>query len=179
MAQALKEVPTELEQALGEVSETVAVKASGRVVEVTVTPFRLRQFAQVLKCVQRLRAAGVVEEKALNDIVAADDAQEVVKGFDMVQMFLDGGDEIINILQIAVGKGQQLTSAAVDDLDLVDGARLASAVFAVNLDFFYQNREAIQGALAPALKAVDTVVSEGVGALGQPPSTDSGAQDTA
>jgi hypothetical protein len=179
MATALKEVPSELEQALDEVSETVEVKAGSKLVSVTVKPFRLRQFAQVLKCVERLRSGGVIEEKALREVAEADSAEEVVKGFDMVKMFLKGGDEIINILQIAVGRGQQLTSAAVDDLNLVDGARLASAVFAVNLDFFYRNREAIQGALAPALKAVDTVVSEGVGALGQPPSTDSEAQDTA
>jgi hypothetical protein len=179
MAQALKEVPTELEQALDEVGETVEVKAGRRVVSVTVKPFRLRQFSQVLKCVQRLRDCGVIEEKAIRGVAAAENAEEAARGFDMVKMFLDGGDEIVNILQIAVGRGQQLTAAAVDDLDLVDGARLASAVFAVNLDFFYRNREAIQGALAPALKAVDTVVSEGVDALGQPPSTDFEGQGTA
>jgi hypothetical protein len=179
MAQALREVPTELEQALGEAGETVEVKAGGRLVSVTVRPFRLRQFSQVLKCVQRLRACGVIEEKALKGVAEAEDAEEAVKGFDMVKMFLNGGDEIISILQIAVGKGQQLTSAAVDDLDLVDGARLASAVFAVNLDFFYRNREAIQGALAPALKAVESVVAGGVEALGQAPLTDSEGQDTA
>lgn len=179
MAQAIKELPTELEQALGEVSETVEVKAGGRLVSVTVKPFRLRQFSHVLKCVQRLREGGVIEEKALKDIAAANDAKEAAKGFDMVKMFLEGGDEIINILQIAVGKGQQLTSAAVDELNLVDGARLASAVFAVNVDFFYQNREAIQGALAPALKAVETVMDGGLEALGQPPLTDLSEQDTA
>ncbi len=178
MAQALREVPTELEQALGEVSETVEVKAGGRLVSVTVKPFRLRQFSQVLKCVQRLRDCGVIEEKALRGVAEAEDAEEAARGFDMVKMFLDGGDEIINILQIAVGKGQQLTSSAVDDLDLVGGARLASAVFAVNLDFFYRNREAIQGALAPAVKAVESLVEGGVEALGQPPSTDSEAPDT-
>jgi hypothetical protein len=52
----------------------------------------------------------------------------------MLKMFLDGGDEIINILSIAAGG--QLAAHALDDLDLVDGARLASAVFSVNLDFF-------------------------------------------
>lgn len=52
----------ELEQALGQVSETVTVKAGGKSREVTLTPFRLRQFAAVLKCVQRLRDAGFVED---------------------------------------------------------------------------------------------------------------------
>jgi hypothetical protein len=179
VAQVLKEVPTELEQALGEVSETVEVKAGGKIVSVKVTPFRLRQFAQVLKCVQRLREGGVIEEQALRSVAEADDAQEAAKNFDMVKMFLEGGDEIVNILQIAVGKGGQLTSAAVDSLDLVDGARLASAVFAVNVDFFYQNKEAIQGALAPAVKAVETVMEGGLEALGGPPLTDLGEQDTA
>lgn len=170
---------SELEQALGEISETIEVKAGKKTVQVTVTPLRLRQFSQVLKCVQRLRACGVIDEQKLKSVAEGEDAQEVVKGFDMVKMFLDGGDEIINILQIAVGKGQQLTSAAVDDLDLVDGARLASAVFAVNVDFFYRNREAIQGALAPAVKAVETVMDGGLEALGGPPLTDLGEQDTA
>jgi hypothetical protein len=58
-------VPTtateELEQALGEVSETVTIKSKGKSHAVTVTPFRLRQFSAVLKCVQRMRAAGVIK----------------------------------------------------------------------------------------------------------------------
>jgi hypothetical protein len=171
--------PSELEQALGEISETVEVKAGGKPVSVTVKPFRLRQFSQVLKCVQRLREGGVIDDKKLKSVAEAEDAQEAVKSFDMVKMFLEGGDEVINILQIAVGKGQQLKSDAVDGLDLVDGARLASAVFAVNVDFFYQNKEAIQGALAPAVKAVETVMEGGLEALGGPPLTDLGEQDTA
>lgn len=170
---------SDLDQALGEISETCEVKAGGKSVSVTVKPFRLRQFSQVLKCVQRLREGGVIDDKKLKSVAEAEDAQEVVKSFDMVKMFLDGGDKVINILQIAVGKGQQLTSAAVDDLDLVDGARLASAVFAVNVDFFYQNKEAIQEALAPAVKAVETVMEGGIEALGGPPLTDLGEQDTA
>lgn len=171
--------PSELEQVLGEIAETVEVKAGGKPVSVTVKPFRLRQFSQVLKCVQRLRESGVVDEQKLRSIAEAEDAREAVKGFDMVKMFLEGSDEVINILQIAVGHGQQLKSEAVDGLDLVDGARLASAVFAVNVDFFYQNREAIQGALAPAVRAVETVMESGLEALGQPPLTDLGERDTA
>jgi hypothetical protein len=176
---ATKVETSELEQALGEISETVEVKAGKKTVEVTVTPFRLRQFSQVLRCVQRLRDGGVIDEKKLKSVTGAEDAQEAVKSFDMVKMFLEGGDEVINILQIAVGKGQQLTADAVDRLDLVDGARLASAVFAVNVDFFYQNKEAIQGALAPAVRAVETVMEGGLEALGGPPLTDLGEQDTA
>jgi hypothetical protein len=171
------ERPDELEQALGEVSETVEVRAGGKPVFVTVTPFRLRQFSHVLKCVQRLRDCGVIDQQALQKVTEAKDAEEAVKNFDMVKMFLDGGDEIINIIQVATGK--QLQAHDVDNLSLVDGARLASAVFAVNLDFFYRNREAIQGALAPALKAVETVMEDGVEALGRPPSTGSEGQDTA
>jgi hypothetical protein len=161
----------ELEQALGEISETVEVKAGKKLVKVVVKPFGLRQLAHVLKCVKRLREAGVVDTQALKGVADADDAAEAAKGFDMVQMFLDGGDEVINIIQVAVGN--QLQAHELDKLNLVDGARLASAVFAVNLDFFYQNRDAIQAALAPAVSAIEKVMQEGVEALGQPPSTDS------
>lgn len=164
-------VEDELAEALGEISETVEVKAGKKTVKVTVKPFGLRQLAHVLKCVKRLREAGVISKKALKQVAEAEDAEEAAKGFDMVQMFLDGGDEIINIIQVAVGG--QLQAQQLDSLDLVDGARLASAVFAVNLDFFYQNREAIQAALAPAVSAIEKVMDEGVGVLGQPPSTDS------
>ncbi|HEX8336078.1 MAG TPA: hypothetical protein VF621_05070 [Pyrinomonadaceae bacterium] len=162
---------SELAQVLGEISETVEVRAGKKAVKVTVTPFGLRQLAHVLKCVQRLRDAGVLDAKALQKVGEAADAKEAVKGFDMVKMFLEGGDEVINIIQVAVGR--QLQAQELDGLNLVDGARLASAVFAVNLDFFYQNREAIQAALAPAVSAIEKVMQEGVEVLGQPPSTDS------
>jgi hypothetical protein len=166
----------ELAQALGQVSETVTVKVSGKPREVTVTPLRLRQFARALKCVQRLRDAGLVETGTLKDIAEGDDAEEAIKRLDFLKMFLNGGEEIVNVLTIAVeGK---MRAEHVDALDLADGARLASAVFAVNLDFFYLNRETIQAALAPAVKAVEKVVDEGVEALGLPPSTDSPEQDT-
>jgi hypothetical protein len=166
----------ELAQALGQVSETVTVKVGGKSREIEVTPFRLRQFARVLKCVQRLRDAGLIEAETLKDIAEGDDAKEAGKRLDFLKMFLEGGGEIVNILIIAVeGK---MKAEHVDDLDLADGARLASAVFAVNLDFFYQNREAIQAALAPAVKAVERVVDEGVEALGLPPSTGSEGSDT-
>lgn len=166
----------ELAQALGQISETVTVMVDGKPREVEVTPFRLRQFARVLKCVQRLRDAGLVETDTLKDIAEGDDAKEAAKRLDFLKMFLDGGEEIVNILTVAVeGK---LKAAYVDSLDLADGARLASAVFAVNLDFFYQNRATIQAALAPAVEAVEKVVDEGVEALGQPPLTGSEESDT-
>lgn len=161
----------ELAQVLGEISETVEVRAGKKTVEVTVRPFGLRQLAHVLKCVQRLRAAGVIDGKALKQVAQAEDAQDAAKGFDMAQMFLDGGDEVINIIQVAVGR--QLAAHELDGLNLVDGARIASAVFAVNLDFFYQNREAIQAALAPAVSAIEKVMEGGMEVLGQPPLTDS------
>lgn len=169
MAQVIPEdKAAELAQALGQVSEEVAV--NGRTV--TVTPFRLRQFSNVLKCVQRLREAGVIEDKTLKAAVGAESAAEAVKRLDMVKMFLNGGDEIINIIKIAV----DLQAHVVDNLDIPTGTRLASTIFRVNLDFFYQNRELIKEALAPAIEAVEKVMTEGVGALGPQPSTDSSGQ---
>lgn len=164
----------ELSQVLGEVSETVTVKVQGKSVDVTVSPFRLREFANVLKCVQRLRARGAITSDAIKQVAEAGSAEEAKKGFDFLKMLLDGGDELINILSIAAGK--QLQAHMLNNLDLVDGARLASAVFAVNLDFFYRNRETIKEALAPAVKAIESVATNGVEALGQPPSIDSSEQ---
>src|SRR5919205_694568 len=100
----------ELEQALGQVSEEVIV--NGR--PVTVTPFRLRQLSRVLKCVQRLREVGVVEDKALKDAAEAQTAEEAVKGFDWTKMFLNGGDEIINIVNVSVS----LPAQVIDNLDI-------------------------------------------------------------
>lgn len=166
----------ELAQALGEVSETVTIKVSGKPRDVTVTPFRLRQFARVLGCVRRLYDAGVVEQKTLRDVAEAGSAEEATRKVQILPMLLSGGEEIVNILQIAVeGK---VKAEYVDALDLVDSARLASAVFGVNLDFFYQNRETIQAALAPAIEAVQKVAESGVEVLGSPPSTGSSEPDT-
>ena len=166
----------ELAQAFGEVSETIILTVGGKPREVKVTPLRLRQFARVLQCLKRMRAAGELEAKTLEDVAGAADAEEAAKRFDIVNMFLGGSEEIVNILQIAVEK--QVKAEHVDGLDLADGARLASAVFAVNLDFFYQNRETSQAALAPALQAVEKVVDEGVESLGLMPPTDSSEQAT-
>ncbi|HEX8499278.1 MAG TPA: hypothetical protein VF659_01710 [Pyrinomonadaceae bacterium] len=171
-----EDAAAELAQALGQVSETVTVKVGGKPRELTVTPFRLRQFARVLKCVQRMRDAGLVQPEALTAIAEGEDAKEAAGKLDILKMFLEGGGEIVNILIVAV-EGQ-MKAEHVDALDLVDGARLASAVFGVNLDFFYQNRETIQAALAPAVKAVEKVADEGLDALGQPPLTDSSGPGT-
>jgi hypothetical protein len=166
----------ELEQVLGEVQQEVTVTVKGKPQTVTVTPFRLRQFANVLRCVRRLMDGGVISGKELAQVKEAESGEEAAGKFDMVRMFLEGGDEVINILQIAVG--QQIPAHTLDGLDLVSATRLASAVFAVNLDFFYQNRETIQAALSPAIEAVEGLAQGGLEALGQPPQTDSEAPDT-
>jgi hypothetical protein len=178
-AQATADAAEQLDEALGQLSEAVTIKPGGKAIDVTVTPFRLREFAQVLRCVQRLREAGALkpdELAKLKDAVKEGDAQEAVRSFDMLKMFLAGGDEIINIISVAVGG--QVQAQTLNNLDLVDGAKLASAVFKVNLDFFFQNRETLQAALAPALKAVEQVTSRGLDAIGRPPSTDSEEQAT-
>lgn len=166
----------ELAETFGEISETVTVLVGGKSREVKITPFRLRQFSHVLKCVQRLRDCGVVDDQTLTAVAEAEDAAEAASGFDMVKMLLDGGDDIINIVQVAVGG--QIAAHELDKLSLIDGARLASGTFAVNLDFFYQNRDELIAAFTPAAKAIEAVMAGGVEALGQPPSTDSEAPVT-
>jgi hypothetical protein len=165
-----------LAEVLGEVSQTVTVTAAGKPTDVTLRPFGLRQLAGVLKCVQRMRAAGAIDPQAVKRLKAAENAQEAARSFDMLKMLLDGGEEVINILQIAVGG--QLPAHVLDRLNPVDGARLASGVLAVNVDFFYRNQEELQSALAPAVQVIENVMEKGVDALGQPPSTDSSEPDT-
>lgn len=172
----------ELAAALGQISETVTVNVGGNPKELTVTPFRLRQFAQVLKCVQRLYAGGVVKAEDLTAAAgeftgaeSAEAARATAGRFNFINMLLLGGDEVISILSIALGN--QLQAQALNGLDLVDASRVVAAVFAVNLDFFYQNRDALQEALAPAVKAVEKI-AEGAGALGLTGLTDSAGQDT-
>jgi hypothetical protein len=160
----------ELAEALGQISETVTVAGKS----IVIAPFKLRQFADVLKCVQRLRDAGAVETKTLTTLAKSATVEEAKNKFDVLKMFLAGGDEVINILQIASGLPWQILNA----LEIPDAVRLASAVLSVNLDFFFQNRELIQKALAPAVQAVEKIASEGVGGLGQPPLTDSSAKAT-
>lgn len=166
----------ELAEAFGQVSETVTVKVGGKPREVKVTPFRLRQLALIMKCFQRLRDAGLIEKATLEGIAEAENAKEATGRLDITKMLLNGGEEVVNILQIAVAG--QMKAEHVDALDLVDAARLASTVFGVNLDFFYQNQEMIQAALAPAVKALERVVNEGVESLGLMPLTDSSEPDT-
>lgn len=159
-----------LAKALGQVSEEVAV--NGR--SVTVAPFRLRQLSNVLKCVQRLRDAGVIEDKTLKEAARAEGTDEAVKRLDVLKMFLNGGDEIINILRIAT----DLQAHVIDNLDIPTGVRLIAATFKVNLDFFYRNREEILGALMPAIEAVENIKADGVGALAQPPTSPDGPQQS-
>lgn len=176
MATVVQRDDAEVAQAFGEISESVVLTVGGKPREVKVTPLNLRQLARITQCLKRMKAAGEIETKTLEDVAGAANAQEAAKRFDIVSMFLGGSEEVVNILQIAVTG--QMKAEHVDGLNFADGARLASAIFTVNLDFFYQNRETIQEALSPALKAIEKVVDEGVESLGLLPLTDSSEQVT-
>jgi hypothetical protein len=168
-----------LAEALGETSETVTITIGREAREITITPLRLRQFVGVLKCVQRLRDAGVVETKTLVSLASSANVEEATKSFDMMKMLLAGGDDIISILSIAT----DLPIHQLDKLSVPDSVRLASAVFKVNLDFFFQNRAEIEAAIAPAVQAIEAATkteekSDGAQTIGLPPSIGSLEQGT-
>ncbi|HEU4596369.1 MAG TPA: hypothetical protein VFS10_14630 [Pyrinomonadaceae bacterium] len=141
----------ELAEVLGDIKEVVTVKGRERVI----TPLRVKQFVEVLKCVDKLADAGVVIIKPEGDL--KDTLAQVRREFDAVKMILRGGDQLIRIVHIASG----LSISEVEGLGLVDMTKLTSTVFKVNLDFFDRNAEAFTEALGPLGEAVK-------GLLGKP-----------
>ncbi|HEV2706244.1 MAG TPA: hypothetical protein VGV59_09995 [Pyrinomonadaceae bacterium] len=159
MAQEVKSAD-ELAQVFGQVKEDVIVGGK----TLTITPFRTKQFVEVLKCIDKLADAGVVE--------ITDDLGKAVKEFNPLKMVLRGGDQLIRILHIASG----LMVGEIEQMELTETVKLASTVFSVNLDFFFQNGQEFRAALGPAWEALQGVIGQ---TTGQPPLTDSSPQATA
>lgn len=155
-----------LAEALGDIKEVLTVKGRERVI----TPLRVKQFVDVLKCVDKLTEAGVVEIKTAGGIEGA--IEQMRREFDARKMILKGGDQVIRIVHIASG----LSVSEVENLDMVDMVKLTSAVFKVNLDFFDQNAGAFKEALAPLGEAVKGLVG-GKAAAGSGGSPGSSTED--
>ncbi len=158
----------EIAEALGEIKEEVTVKGRLR----TITPLRVKQFVDVLKCVDRLAEAGVVEIKVKAGEGVEGAVEQMRREFDAVKMTLKGGDQIIRIVAIASGLG----ISEVEGLDMADMVRLTSAVFKVNLDFFDRNAEAFKEALGPLGETVKGLL--GGQAAGSEPSPGSSTTAT-
>jgi hypothetical protein len=157
----------ELAEVLGDIREEVTIKGRAR----AVTPLRVKQFVEVLKCVDKLAEAGVVEIKTGGGIEGA--IEQIRRETDITKMILRGGDQLIRIVHIASG----LSVSEVENLGMVDMVRLTSAVFKVNLDFFDRNAGAFKEALGPLGETVKGLLGPAAGGSGESPASSTAATD--
>jgi hypothetical protein len=143
-----KEKPgAKLARAIGTYREEIVIDDK----TISLSPLVLRQFADVLDCIDELRERGVVEVKDLTG--------KILQNVDPIKIMLRGGAPALRMLQIATA----LPSETINKLNLVDAANLFGAVFKVNLDFFVEN----QGAMTEAFSPLWTTIEELFPQVGQ------------
>jgi hypothetical protein len=131
---------SKLAAVLGQESETVEITVADKPGEpaetytntVLVRPLRLKQFSEVLKCVDQLSEAGVT-------IIGNGDG---AKGFDTVKLILRGGDAVIRLIAVATGQPVDV----IENLDLAESANLAGTIWRVNKNFFEKKADAMLAA---------------------------------
>ncbi len=138
----------ELAQVLGQITEEVTIRGGRKTL--TITPFKAKQFFDVLKCIDRLVDAGVVtlEMPPSGDVNAA--IAQLKRELDPRKMIMRGGEQLIRIVAI----GARLSVSEAEELDMADLARLTGAVFKTNLDFFWQNQSELKEALGPLWETI-------------------------
>ena len=114
---------------------------------ISLSPLVLRQFADVLECIDELRERGVVEVKDLTG--------NVLQNVDPIKIMLRGGDPALRMLQIATARPTEW----INKLNLVDAAKLFGGVFKVNYDFFFDHKDALMEALSMILPTIKEVMS--------------------
>lgn len=133
-----------------------------------IEPLKAHQFSKILRRIQSLREQGVVEIKLDNmDELAAELAaakpgdvfqglRKRMKGFDLVKMILNGGEEGLSILEHASGQPHNF----VLNIDLVNLVKLAKEVVELNLDFFSRNRSLLEVILGDAWGKIQELLKE-------------------
>lgn len=138
------------------------VTVAGR--DLTLLPLNLCQVADALEVLSRLADRG---------------ASPLGRDFDPVRMLLRGGRDALELLAVAcadrekylddAGAARAEALAFVSRLDPAEGARLFSAAYEVNRDFFLRNREQMLEALSPVISdagaLADALVLKAVGVL--------------
>lgn len=105
----------ELNEALG--ATLIAVKLPTLNKEIYVAPLRVKQFSEVLKCVNQL-----AEQLGIS----------LNSGMEAAQLLMTGGDVAIRLIAIASG----LEIPEIEKLQLDEAAELAGAIWSVNKSFF-------------------------------------------
>lgn len=140
----------ELAQMLGQNSETVTIAGK----PVTVSPFRLKQLSDALRCVQSLAEAGIDVQPFAQNADTDDPKIGLKRDFNFLKALLNGGDPVIELL--AIGSG--MSGLDIGNLLPDEAVALGAAIWRVNHDFFVQRGPAIKSALGPVWDLIDPLV---------------------
>jgi hypothetical protein len=154
----MDQVTQGLQDTLGQFEKTVMIADAKSAEEgnrnaeipVTIRKFKAKQFVKVFEEIDALVQKGVVR--------ITDDAGKLILGtkgvlteFRDESVLLRGGQPVLNMLAIASG----LPQSHVDNLDLLDVAKLFGAGWEVNERFFAQHQTELRAALGPIWTLVE------------------------
>jgi hypothetical protein len=163
-AETLKDEVTEgLENALGQKKDTVTIADEKsaiagdrkKTIDVTIRKLKGRQFAAMFKCIDKLVQQGVVRlrDDAGNLILSG---KSFLTEFRDESMILRGGQPLLDMIAIAT----ELPQRHVDNLDLLDLAKLLGKEWEVQERFFVQNQEDFKQALGPIWTLVTKLTNQ-------------------
>ena len=143
-----------LETAAGLISKTITLREDETPYEITITKIRAKQFVAIFKKIDELVDAGVVK---LTDETGAFifSAKGIFTHFSESKLILRGGEPVLDILSIVSG----IPRAEIDELDLVDLAKIVGAVWETSERFFVRNQTVIKEALGPLWTMAETLVN--------------------
>ena len=93
---------------------------------ITISPFTFGQLPKALKFANKLGVLAIDLYKT-----GRLDNKEMAAS-NIIAVISEGGDDLINLLSLSIGKPREW----FDTLDTVDGIKLVTAFFEVNIDFF-------------------------------------------
>jgi hypothetical protein len=146
------EITTGLKNALGLFQETVTIANEKSAeeghrettIDVTVLKLKGKQFALIFEEINALVQKGVIRltDDTGNLILGI---KGVLSDFRIESVILRGGQPVLNMIAIATGLKQD----HVDNLDLLDLAKLLGSEWKINQRFFAQNQTEFKAALGP------------------------------
>jgi hypothetical protein len=177
------EVTQGLKSALGQFTDTVSIAdaksaAAGnrnKTIDVTIRKLKGRQFAGIFECINKLVQRGVVrlQDDSGNFILTA---KGFLTEFRETSAILRGGQPVLDMIAIACDLPQQ----HVDNLDLLDLAKLLGKQWEVQERFFEENQTEFKQALGPIWMLVEKLTEKKSSPAESSPdsSTSSSAEDT-
>lgn len=177
------EVIEGLKNALGQFTDTVTIAdaksaAAGNrktTIDVTIRRLKGRQFAGIFECIDKLVQRGVVRlrDDSGSFILSA---KGFLTEFRDTSMILRGGQPVLEMIAIAT----DLPQHHVDNLDLLDLAKLLGKEWEVQERFFAENQTEFKLAMGPLWALIEKVTQKKSSPAESSPdsSTSSSAEDT-